>query len=125
MEPQGGFARLIFKLRQEGPAWILRRLQSELTLPTTKPGKIMHAALQLGEQTLMASDSPPAFQKPMSGFAVSVDLATPADVERAFAALSKGGTVTMPVGETFFAKSFSMLTDRFGTPWMIICPKEM
>jgi PhnB protein len=31
----------------------------------------------------------------------------------------------MPVGETFFAKSFGMVTDRFGTPWMIICPKPM
>ena len=59
------------------------------------------------------------------GFAVSVDLPTSADVERAFATLSKGGTVTMPVGETFFAKSFGMLTDRFGVPWMIICPKPM
>ena len=55
MEPQGGFARLIFKLRQEGPAWILRRLQSELTLPTTKPGKIMHAALR---RTIAAGSVP-------------------------------------------------------------------
>ena len=98
---------------------------AEAQTPPEWQSKIMHAALQLGEQTLMASDSPPAFQKPMSGFAVSVDLPTPADVERAFAALSKGGTVTMPVSETFFAKSFGMLTDRFGVPWMIICPKPM
>ena len=52
---------------------------------------------------------------------IAGDQATPADVERAFAALSKGGTVTMPVSETFFAKSFGMLTDRFGVPWMLIC----
>src|SRR5947209_6629819 len=55
MEPQGGFARLIFKLRQEGPAWILRRLQSELTLPTTKPGKILHATLR---RTIAAGSAP-------------------------------------------------------------------
>src|SRR5437660_11581775 len=69
---------------------------AEAQTPAEWQDKIMHAALQLGEQTLMASDSPPAFQKPMSGFAVSVDLATPADVERAFAAPSNGGTVTLP-----------------------------
>ena len=98
---------------------------AEAHTPPEWQNKIMHAALQLGEQTLMASDSPPAYQTPMSGFAVSVDLPTPADVERAFKRLSEGGTVTMPVGETFFAKSFGMVTDRFGTPWMIICPKPM
>src|SRR5947207_14891321 len=98
---------------------------AEAQTPAEWQDKIMHAALQLGEQTLMASDSPPAFQKPMSGFAVSVDLPTSADVERAFAKLSMGGAVTMPVSETFFAKSFGLLTDRFGVPWMIICPKTM
>ena len=25
----------------------------------------------------------------------------------------------MPLTETFWAKKFGMLTDRFGTPWMI------
>ena len=98
---------------------------AESHTPPEWQDKIMHAAMQLGEQTLMASDSPPAHQTQMSGFAVSVDLPTPADVERAFAVLSKGGTVTMPVSETFFAKSFGMVTDRFGTPWMIICQKPM
>ena len=98
---------------------------AEAHTPAEWQSKIMHAALRLGEQTLMASDAPPAHQTPMSGFSVSVDLPTPADVERAFAKLSQGGTVTMPVSETFFAKSFGMLTDRFGVPWMIICPKPM
>ena len=98
---------------------------AEAQTPAEWQSKIMHAAMQLGEQTLMASDAPPGHQSQMGGFAVSVDLPSPADVERAFAALSKGGTVTMPVSETFFAKSFGMLTDRFGVPWMIICPKPM
>jgi PhnB protein len=61
----------------------------------------------------------------MGGFSISLDVATPAEAERVFAGLSKGGTVGMPLAETFFAKSFGMLTDRFGTPWMIICPKPM
>ena len=30
-----------------------------------------------------------------------------------------GGTVQMPLGETFWAGLFGMLTDRFGVPWMI------
>jgi PhnB protein len=30
----------------------------------------------------------------------------------------------MPMEETFFAERFGMVTDRFGTPWMILCEKK-
>ena len=31
----------------------------------------------------------------------------------------------MPLGETFFAKSFGMVADRFGVSWMVIAePKN-
>jgi uncharacterized glyoxalase superfamily protein PhnB len=33
--------------------------------------------------------------------------------------VSKGGSVRMPMQETFFAKRFGMLVDQFGVPWMI------
>ena len=29
----------------------------------------------------------------------------------------------MPLGETFWAVKFAMLTDKFGIPWMINCEK--
>ena len=44
----------------------------------------------------------------------------PAEAERVFAALAKGGSVRMPLSETFWAKKFGMLTDKFGTPWMVV-----
>jgi PhnB protein len=30
----------------------------------------------------------------------------------------------MPIEETFFAVRFGQLRDRFGTSWMILCPKS-
>jgi PhnB protein len=30
----------------------------------------------------------------------------------------------MPIQETFWAQRFGMLTDQFGTPWMINCEKK-
>jgi PhnB protein len=98
---------------------------AEAQTPKEWQDKIMHARLDIGDQMIMASDAPPGHQANMGGFSISLDVATPAEAERVFAGLSKGGTVGMPLGETFFAKSFGMLTDRFGTPWMIICPKPM
>ena len=54
---------------------------------------------------------------------MAVQVETPAEAERLFAALSEGGTVQMPIGETFWSARFGMLTDRFGVPWMINCEK--
>ena len=44
---------------------------------------------------------------------------------RIFADLSKGGAVEMPLAATFWSPAFGMLTDRFGTRWMIsLAPQE-
>ena len=46
---------------------------------------------------------------------------TPEEAERVFAALSGGGTITMPFGPTFWASAFGMCVDRFGIGWMVNC----
>jgi PhnB protein len=84
---------------------------------------IIHARLVVGEEVLMASDAPPEhFHKPQ-GFSVSVTIDKPADADRIFNALAEKGSVQMPIQETFWAARFGMLTDRFGTPWMVNCDK--
>jgi PhnB protein len=60
-------------------------------------------------------------QEKMQGISVALVLEDPDEAERIFNAFAEGGTVTMPLTETFWAKKFGMLTDRFGTPWMINC----
>jgi PhnB protein len=87
--------------------------------------KVMHAELPLGDGMVMGSDAPPDRYKPMAGFSVSIQVDQPAEAERIFHALAEGGTTTMPIQETFWAQRFGMVTDRFGTPWMINCMKPM
>ena len=95
-------------------------------MPPGPADRIMHASLKIGDRILMASDSMPGEQDHgMHGFALSLSYPTPAEGKRVFDALSAGGKVTMPMGPTFWVESFGMLVDRFGTPWMIICPKPM
>ena len=48
----------------------------------------------------------------------------PAEAERIFDALAEGGSIMMPLSETFWAVKFGAVTDRFGTPWMINCEKQ-
>jgi PhnB protein len=85
--------------------------------------KILHARLVFGDNVLMASDAPPGRFAKMQGFSVTLVVKEPAEAERLFNALAEGATITMPLGETFWAAKFGMLTDRFGTPWMINCEK--
>jgi PhnB protein len=83
--------------------------------------KVMHCSLRIGGTSLMASDG----QGPgttFGGFALTLSVPTAADADRVFARLSGGGTVQMPLGETFFSPRFGMLVDRFGVPWMVIVP---
>lgn len=81
---------------------------------------VMHACLVLDGRMLMASDSAPGYEnKGMSGFALSLNYPTAAEARRVFDALANGGSVTMPMAETFWTEIFGMVTDRFGTPWMV------
>jgi len=54
---------------------------------------------------------------------VSPTFADAAEAERIFGLLAEGGTVQMPIEETFWAVCFGACVDRFGTPWMISCSK--
>lgn len=84
--------------------------------------RILHASLRLGDALLMASDAPPDRYQPPQGNYVSLAVEEPAQAERIFSALAEGGQVTMPFEKTFWAAGgFGMVTDRFGTPWMINC----
>jgi len=85
--------------------------------------KILHARLEFGDNALMASDAPPGRFQKMQGMSVTLNVGDPAEAERIFDGLADRATVMMPLGETFWALKFGMLTDRFGTPWMINCAK--
>lgn len=86
--------------------------------------KIMHACMEIDGVLLMAGDAPQGMYQKPAGTNVTLNLEDPAEAERIYAALSQGGSITMPLGETFWAKRFGMFTDRFGTPWMINCVTE-
>lgn len=89
--------------------------------PGAKPDAIMHAALTFGDEVLMgADDMSGGFDGQVRGMCVNYEAAEPAEAGRVFDALSQGGEVQMPLGQTFFSPAFGMCTDRFGTPWMVM-----
>ncbi len=79
---------------------------------------VMHAYLVHPGFTIMAGDTPPGMAfKGIVGAMMAISFDTTAEAQRVFQALSEGGNVTMPLSETFWAQTFGMVTDRFGTPW--------
>jgi PhnB protein len=91
---------------------------SEGMLPDGFGKKIMHAAFRIGDSLLMASDGCGEVEK-ISGISLSLTLPDETAVEHTFAALSKEGKVTMPLGKTFWSPRFGMLEDKFGVSWMV------
>lgn len=91
--------------------------------PPEWPKAILFARLTLGDTELMGSDVSPERFQPMRSAYLYLNLPSAAEVERIHALLAEGGEIFMPLDETFFAHSFSMLRDKFGTSWMLICER--
>ena len=93
--------------------------------PPNSANKVMHALFRIGDTKVMASDGNCAGKPSFQGFALTINAASPAEAKQRFDALAEGGQVQMPLNETFFAKSFGMVADRFGVSWMVIAgPKN-
>lgn len=85
------------------------------------PGdKVMHSAVKIGGTVVMASDGFCSGQPTFSGFSLSYEAEDEADAKKRFEALAQGGKVNAPLSETFFARAFGMVADRFGVSWMIM-----
>jgi len=93
--------------------------------PPELADKVMHAALKIGESTLLMSDGGCVTkdEKP-SGRSLFLGCEDAASAERYFNALAQGGEVKMPFQETFWSPGFGMVTDRFGVSWMVSAPQK-
>ena len=88
---------------------------------TRLEGKIVHATLKVGDQTLTGADVlPEQYEKP-GGFAMQLNIDNPEEAQRIYNALAVGAAIAMPLQKTFWANHYAVLTDRFGTPWEITC----
>ena len=92
---------------------------SDEAVPAEQADLIIHAALTVGGDLLMASDDPTGTGGPIEGISVSYSSADAGEIKRVFDALAEGGKITQPLTETFFSPAFGMCVDRFGTPWMV------
>ena len=83
--------------------------------------KVMHAMLETEDGlVLMAADTPNSMEYE-AGPSISLSLSgdDPERLRALWDGLSDGGTVVMPLEPAPWGDSFGMLTDRYGTAWMV------
>ena len=98
-------------------------------------GKIMHAAVRIGDSTVMLADEFPDFgsfgPKALKGSPVVIHLYVDNADEFAARAVAAGAKTTMPVSDAFWGDRYGQLEDPFGHRWSIathvrdVSPQEM
>ena len=83
--------------------------------------KMMNIILQIGQNTIMASDSWDGTDPDKAGCSLSIQINDLEDAKSKFDKLADGGQVTMPFEPTFWAKGFGSCIDKFGVHWMVNC----
>lgn len=85
--------------------------------------RVMHVALQIGDETLMGSDIMPGMvDRPFrvgDNSYISIHPDSREEADRIFKELSEGGEVEMPMEDQFWGDYYGSLRDRFGNSWMI------
>ena len=96
------------------------KLPQAANVPPDWKNAVLHARMELGETILLGADIPPDRFQPMRSAYLTLMVDTSDEAERIYDLLKEGGQIFMPLEETFFARRFAMLRDRFGTSWMLL-----
>jgi len=94
----------------------------EFPVADHEANKIMHIALPIGQNVLMANDVPESMGRTnenenRSKIAISAESREEAD--KLFNGLSVGGIVEMPMEDSPWGSYFGMFRDKYGIEWMI------
>jgi len=84
--------------------------------------KVMHIALPVGPNMLMATDALESMGHAVTAgnnFHLSVETENKDEADLLFNALSEGATIELQMQDMFWGAYFGMLTDKFGIQWMI------
>lgn len=91
-------------------------------LSDDEKNRVMHIALPVGNDLLMASDIVPGFGQTLTvgnSKYVSVFTESREEADRIFKGLSDGGDIEMPIEDQFWGDYFGSFRDKYGTHWMV------
>jgi PhnB protein len=94
----------------------------EFPVAEKEANKIMHIALPVGKNFLMANDVPEIMGRTNENenrSKISISAESREEANKLFNGLSAGGQIEMPIAESPWGSYFGMFRDRFGIEWMV------
>jgi PhnB protein len=94
----------------------------EFPVAEKEANKIMHIALPIGKNVLMANDVPESMGRVNENenrSKISVSAESREEADKIYNGLSAGGAIEMPIGDSPWGSYFAMFRDKYGIEWMV------
>ena len=94
----------------------------EFQVADKEANKIMHIALPIGKNILMANDVPESLgrvDENENRSKISISAESREEADKLFNGLSVGGQIEMPISDSPWGSYFGMFRDKYGIEWMV------
>lgn len=94
----------------------------EFPVAENEANKIMHIALPIGKNILMANDVPASMGRTNENenrSKISISAESKEEADKLFNGLSEDGTIEMQITDSPWGSYFGMFRDKYGIEWMI------
>ena len=94
----------------------------EFPVAENEANKIMHIALPIGKNMLMANDVPEIMGKTNENenrSKISISAESKEEADKLFNGLSAGGQIEGPIGDSPWGSYFGCFRDKYGIEWMV------
>ena len=95
---------------------------AEYPVAENDANKIMHIALPIGKNILIANDVPESMgqvNENENRSKISISVESREEADKLFNGLSAGGNIEVPIGDSLWGSYFGMFRDKFGIEWII------
>ena len=94
----------------------------EFPVAENDANKIMHIALPIGKNFLMANDVPESMgqvNERENRSKIFISTKSKEEADKLFNGLSAGGTIEVPISDSPWGSYFGMFRDKYGIEWMV------
>jgi len=94
----------------------------EFPVAENEANKIMHIALPVGKNVLMANDVPESMGRTNENenrSKISISAESKEEADQLFNGLSEGGEIEMTIADSPWGSYFGMFRDKYGIEWMV------
>ncbi len=94
----------------------------EFPVPENEANKIMHIALSIGKNVLMANDVPESMGRTNENenrSKISISAESREEADKLFNGLSEGGQIEGAIGDSPWGSYFGCFRDKYGIEWIV------